>query len=64
MKKLLIYVVPFVLVAAQASAAPSSGWRGIGAVDPVAGVGAEKGAPLVLVQRGGRGGGGARRRRC
>ena len=31
MKKLLIYVVPFALAAAHASAAPSSGWGGIGA---------------------------------
>ena len=58
MKKLLIYVVPFALVAAQASAAPSSGWGGIGAFGPAAGIGAGKGAPLVLVQRRGGGGGG------
>ena len=58
MKKLLIYVVPFALVAAHASAAPSSGWGGIGAFDPAAGIGAGKGAPLVLVQRRGGGGGG------
>ena len=57
MKKLLIYVVPVALVAAHASGAPSSGWGGIGAFDPAAGIGAGKGAPLVLVQR--RGGGGA-----
>ena len=31
MKKLLIYVVPFALVAAHASGAPSSGWGGMGA---------------------------------
>ena len=62
MKKLLIYVVPVALVAAHASAAPSSGWGGIGAFDPAAGIGAGKGAPLVLVQRrGGGGGGGANR---
>ena len=57
MKKLLIYVVPVALVAAHASAAPSSGWGGIGAFDPAAGIGAGKGAPLVLVQRRGGGGG-------
>ena len=61
MKKLLIYVVPVALVAAHASAAPSSGWGGIGAFDPAAGIGAGKGAPLVLVQRRGGGGGGANR---
>ena len=58
MKKLLIYVVPVVLVAAHASAAPSSGWGGMGAFDLAAGIGAGKGAPLVLVQRRGGGGGG------
>jgi hypothetical protein len=58
MKKLLIYIVPVALVAAQASAAPSSGWGGIEASDLAAGIGAGKGAPLVLVQRRGGGGGG------
>ena len=61
MKKLLIYVVPVALVAAHASAAPSSGWGGIGAFDLAAGIGAGKGAPLVLVQRRGGGGGGVNR---
>jgi hypothetical protein len=66
MKKLLIYIVPVVLMAARALAAPSSGWGGIGALDLSAGTGAGKGAPLVLVQRGGggranRGGGGVNR---
>ena len=58
MKKLLIYLVPVALVAAQASGAPLSGWGGVGALDRAAGLGAEKASPLVLVQR--RGGGGAR----
>jgi hypothetical protein len=61
MNKLLIYVVPIALVAAHASGAPSSGWGGIGAFDPAAGIGAGKGAPLVLVQRRGGGGGGVNR---
>ena len=42
MKKLLIYVVPVALVAAHASAAPPSGWGGIGAFDLAAGIGAGK----------------------
>jgi len=58
MKKLLIYLVPVALVAAQAAGAPLSGWGGVGALDRAAGLGAEKASPLVLVQR--RGGGGAR----
>jgi hypothetical protein len=60
MKKLLIYLVPVALVAAQASGAPSSGWGEIGrTLDRAAGVGAENSSPLVLLQRRG-GGGGAR----
>ncbi len=60
MKKLLIFVVPVALASAHASAAPSSGWGGIGGSDLAAGTGAGESAPLVLVQRGGggRGGGG------
>ena len=61
MRKLLIYVVPVVLAAAHASGAPSSGWGTMGALDPVAGTGVGKGAPLVLVQRRGSGGGGVNR---
>ena len=58
MKKLLIYVVPVALVAAHASAAPSSGWGKMVAPDLAAGSGVGTGAPLVLVQRRGGGGGG------
>ena len=60
MRKLLIYVVPVALVAAHASAAPSSGWGGMGAPILLPGSVAGKGAPLVLVQRGGGGRGGGR----
>jgi hypothetical protein len=64
MKKLLIYLVPVALVAAQASAAPPSGWAGILAGDLGATTRASEDANLVLVQyrRGGGGGyhGGAR----
>jgi hypothetical protein len=55
MNKLAIYIVPVALLAAPASAAPSSGWGGIGAQVFGTGAGAREGAPLVLVQR--RGGG-------
>jgi hypothetical protein len=60
MKKLLIYLVPVALMAAQASAAPPSGWAGIVAGDLGAATGATDDTHLVLVQYR-RGGGGAYR---
>jgi hypothetical protein len=57
MKKLLICLVPVALIAAQASATPSSGWAGLVAGDLGAATDASDDANIVLVQR--RGGGGA-----